>query len=127
GTGAPISLDFSQAAGAITGKLLPLDAAVTRLHVPGHGEFDVSVVDCANLVVFVSAESVGMTGDETPDQIDQNPDLKALLNAIRAQVADRVGLGDYWRSRRVPSTPMCVVVQRPLTYQPRSEEHTSEL
>src|SRR5690606_23197549 len=45
GTGAPISLDFSQAAGAITGKLLPLGAAVTTLPVPGYGEFEVSVVD----------------------------------------------------------------------------------
>src|SRR5690606_30885380 len=118
GTGAPISLDFSQAAGAITGKLLPLGAAVTTLPVPGYGKFQVSVVDCANLVVFVSAESVGMAGDETPDQIDQNSGLKAMLNAIRAEVAERVGLGDYWRSRSVPSTPMCVVVQRPLTFQP---------
>lgn len=118
GTGAPISLDFSQATGAITGKFLPLGAAMTLLTVPGHGQFEVSVVDCANLVVFVSADSVGMRGDETPDEIDHNVDLKTVLNAIRAEVAARVGLEEYWRSRSVPSTPMCVVVQRPLTYRP---------
>lgn len=118
GTGAPIRLDFSQASGAITGRLLPLGEAVTRLSVPNHGVVEVSVVDCANLVVYVAAEAVGMAGDETPAQIDQNSELTARLNAIRAEVAYRVGLGDYWSSRSVPSTPMCVVVQRPLTYQP---------
>ncbi|NYT36406.1 3-methylitaconate isomerase [Allopusillimonas soli] len=118
GTGAPIGLDFSRAAGAITGELLPLGGVMTHLSVPGYGSIDVSVVDCANLVVFVAADTIGMVGTETPEQIDQNDDLKKKLNAIRAEVAARVGLSQYWHSRTAPSTPMCVVVQRPSTYQP---------
>jgi hypothetical protein len=116
GTGAPIGLDFSRAAGAITGKLLPLGAATVSLAVPGYEAIDVSVVDCANLVVFVAADALGMSGIETPDQIDGNRDLVARIDAIRKTVAHKVGLGQYWDSRAVPSTPMCVVVQRPQTY-----------
>lgn len=117
GTGAPIALDFSRAAGAITGRLLPLGTAVVSLTVPGYGQIEVSVVDCANLVVFVSADALGMVGNETPSQIDGNAALVAKIDAIRSEVAHRVGLGDYWDSRKVPSTPMCVVVQQPLSYQ----------
>jgi 2-methylaconitate cis-trans-isomerase PrpF len=116
GTGAPIALDFSRATGALTGKLLPLGAPAVALDVPGHGSIEVSVVDGANLVVFVAAESLGMTGTETPDEIDGNKQLTAKIDAIRRQVAHRVGMGDYWESRAVPSNPMCVVVQRPGTY-----------
>jgi hypothetical protein len=116
GTGAPIALDFQRATGSMTGRLLPLGAPAVALQVPGHGSFEVSVVDGANLVIFVAAESVGMSGTETPDQIDHNAELVARLNAIRREVAHRVGLGDYWESRAAPSTPFCVVVQRPTAY-----------
>lgn len=116
GTGAPIGLDFSRTAGAITGKLLPLGAPTVSLAVPGYDAVDVSVVDCANLVVFVAADALGMSGTETPDQIDGNRALVARLDAIRKAVAHKTGLGEYWDSRAVPSTPMCVVVQRPQTY-----------
>jgi 2-methylaconitate cis-trans-isomerase PrpF len=117
GTGAPISLDFSRAAGAATGKLLPLGAAVTRLEVPGHGSVDISVVDCANLVVFAAAEAMGMTGTETPAEIDENKALVAKINAIRKEVAHRIGLGDYWDSRVAPALPFFVAVRKPMSYQ----------
>lgn len=117
GTGAPIALDFSGAAGAITGQLLPLGAPAVLLAVPDYGQIEVSVVDCANLVVFVSADALGMAGTETPAQLDSNAALVAKVDAIRRVVAHRVGLGNYWDARMAPSTPMCVVVQKPLTYQ----------
>jgi 2-methylaconitate cis-trans-isomerase PrpF len=116
GTGAPIALDFSRATGALTGKLLPLEAPAVNLDVPGYGTIEVSVVDGANLVVFVAAQSLGMTGTETPDEIDGNAQLTKKIDAIRKEVAYRVGLRDYWDSRAVPSSPMCVVVQHPRTY-----------
>jgi hypothetical protein len=116
GTGAPIALDFSQVTGSITGLLLPLGAACVPLKVPGHGVFDVSVVDGANLVVFVAADALGMRGTETPEEIDGNGVLTATINAIRREVAHKAGLGAYWDSRATPSNPMCVVVQHPRSY-----------
>ena len=116
GTGAAIDLDFAQATGAITGSLLPLGEAASRLEVPGHGSFEVSVVDGPNLIVLVAADAVGMRGTETPDEIDGNMALTQRLQAIRAAVAERVGLGDYWRSRAAPSNPMLVAVRPPVDY-----------
>lgn len=116
GAGAPIDLDFRQATGAITGKLLPLGGAINRIEVPGHGTLDVSVVDGPNLIVLVAAEDLGMSGIETPDEIDDNPELTGLMQRIRETIAVRTGLGDYWHRRAAPSTPMLVAVQSPRDY-----------
>lgn len=116
GTGAPIALDFSRATGAITGTLLPLGSASSRIEVPGHGPLDVSVVDGPNLIVLAAAEDLGMRGIESPDEIDGNAELTGLMQRIRETVAIRTGLGDYWRGRAAPSTPMLVAVQSPRDY-----------
>jgi 2-methylaconitate cis-trans-isomerase PrpF len=67
GTGAEIRLDFSQTAGAMTGKILPTGAPSDQLYVP---ELDrsltVSIVDVANAAVFFHAADVGLKGTEGP-------------------------------------------------------------
>lgn len=116
GTGAPIELDFKQATGSITGSLLPLGEIRSRLDIDGLGPVEVSVVDGANLVVLVAARDLGMQGTESPQHIDGNAPLVARMQAIRASVAQRLGMGDYWRSRAAPSNPMLVAVQCPSAY-----------
>ncbi|CAM4021192.1 PrpF domain-containing protein [Bordetella tumulicola] len=116
GTGAAIDLDFHLATGAITGALLPLGEATSRIEVPGHGPLNVSVVDGPNLIVLVCAEDLGMTGVETPDDIDNNAQLSGVMQRVREAVAVRTGLSDYWYSRAAPSTPMLVAVQSPRAY-----------
>jgi 2-methylaconitate cis-trans-isomerase PrpF len=116
GTGAPIDLDFHRATGAITGKLLPLGEAASVIDVPGHGPLTVSVVDGPNLIVLAAAEDLGMTGIETPDEIDGDAELTGLMQRIRESVAMRTGLGEYWHSRAAPSTPMLIAVQAPRDY-----------
>jgi 2-methylaconitate cis-trans-isomerase PrpF len=116
GTGSPIALDFSRAGGSATGKLLPMGAPSVQLPVPGYGTIEVSVVDCANLVIFAAADDLGMTCTETPAEIDANLPLVAKINAIRKEVAHRIGLGEYWDSRQVPALPLFFAVQRPVAY-----------
>lgn len=116
GTGAAIGLDFAAAHGSISGRLLPFHEAVTRLAVSGLGTIDVTVTDGANLSVFVAAADVGMSGIESPDEIDHDAALVARLNAIRREVAHRVGLGAHWDAAAAPSAPFCVVVAAPATY-----------
>jgi 2-methylaconitate cis-trans-isomerase PrpF len=116
GTGSPIGLDFSRSAGATTGKLLPFGEPLSMLDVPGHGSFEVSVIDCANLVIFVAASSLGMQGTEAPLDIDGNEQLVARINAIRQAVAYRLGLREYWDSRKAPATPFLVVVRESTSY-----------
>lgn len=116
GSGAPISLDFREAVGAITQKLLPLGEPITSLAIPGHGSLNVSVVDGPNLIVLVSAADLGMEGTETPEEIDRNRTLTHLMQNIRQSVAEAVGLGEYWHNRAAPSTPMLIALQSPRTY-----------
>lgn len=116
GTGASIGLDFSLTAGSKTNKLLPFDEPLTTLNVPGIGAIEVSVVDLGNLAVYLHAESLGMSGTESPIEIDANADLVARINAIRGVVAHRVGLGDYWDKGGEQATPKLVVVRAPADY-----------
>jgi len=116
GTGAPIGLDFGGAAGARTGKLLPLGAPTVTINVKELGPVAVSVVDMANLVIFVRAESLGMVGTEGPDEIDQDADLLLRINAVRREVAYAVGMRDYWDRSEVKGSPTLVVVREPKSY-----------
>lgn len=112
GTGAPIGLDFGGTAGAITGSLLPFGEVATRLAVPdlGNEEIEVSVVDCANLVVFVRAADVGLTARETPAELDAHSVAQPRIRAIRRAVAHRLGIGDYFDERPAPASPICVML-----------------
>ena len=116
GTGAAISLDFSQAVGAITGTLLPTGQTAEVLDVPGVGAVEMSIVDGANLAIYVHHTSLGMSGIESPEEIDADEDLKRRMDAIRQAVAYRCGLRAYWDSRMAPSTPMLIVLSRPANY-----------
>lgn len=116
GTGAAITLDFSQAVGAITGSLLPTGHTSEVLDVPGVGAVEVSIVDGANMAIYVDHGALGMSGIESPDDIDTDPDLKRRMDAIRQAVAYRCGLRDYWDARQAPSTPMLIVLRPPADY-----------
>lgn len=126
GTGAPIALDFKDAAGAITGRLLPLGDVRSILPVPGLGDVELSVIDCANLVIFVDARTLGMTGVEAPAEVDGDTALVARINAIRRAVAYRLGFGEYFDSRPAAATPFCVIVGAPGRYVSFSNGETVE-
>ncbi|TVO66821.1 4-oxalomesaconate tautomerase [Denitromonas ohlonensis] len=93
GTGAPIVLNFLDAAGAKTGKLFPTGQRIDRV-----GDIDVTCIDFASPLVFVAAESLGRTGHETRQELDADSDLKARLEAIRLEIALRAGMGDVRQS-----------------------------
>ena len=99
GTGAPIRLQFLEPGGAITGKLLPTGDVVEELDVPGVGRVDVSMVDAGNACVFVRAESLGLKGNETPDQIERDVRVMEALLAIRARASVAMRSRPTWRRR----------------------------
>ena len=92
GSGSPIRLDFLDPGGAITGRLLPTGRPADRLAVPGLGPIEVSMVDAAVAAVFVRAESLGLSGTESPQVIEQIPGLVERLLAIRAAAAMAMGI-----------------------------------
>ncbi len=93
GTGARIQLDFLDPAGAATGRLLPTGRPVDLLDVPGlPAPIEVSLIDATNAVVFLRAEALGLTGYETPDQIEAGDGIMDRLEAIRCAASLRMGL-----------------------------------
>lgn len=92
GTAAPIRLDFLEPGGSKTGRLLPTGNAIDRISLPGLGEIEASLVDAANPLVFVTAESLGMTGYEMPDAIGGDARLMGRLEAIRRRASVLMGL-----------------------------------
>lgn len=118
GTGAKIVLDFSDSAGAITGKLLPTGNVTDVLHVEGEGDFEVSLVDAANPLVFIRAKDLGLTGAETPQEIDSDGQLLAKIEKIRSFSAERVGLVDDWRkaTSEHPYVPFFAICAAPISY-----------
>lgn len=118
GTGAKIVLDFSDSAGAITGKLLPTGNVTDVLHVEGEGDIEVSLVDAANPLVFIRAKDLGLTGAETPQEIDSNAELLARIEKIRSFAAQKIGLVDDWRkaTSKRPYIPFFAICAPSMSY-----------
>lgn len=117
GTGAKIMLDFADTKGSATGKLLPTGKPREMLKTSA-GEFEVSMVDCANAMVFVKASSLGMKGTEGPKEIDGDKALLDKLEAIRGASAVAMGLAKSEEEAlaKSPAFPMIAVVSEPADY-----------
>jgi 2-methylaconitate cis-trans-isomerase PrpF len=115
GTGAPIRLRFEDPGGAVTGKLLPTGNRVDEVTLPGHGDLEVSCVDAGNPTVFVRAEDLGLTGSESPAEIDADADVLDTLENIRGQVAQWCGLvtDSKEAANRSPAVPKVALVSPP--------------
>lgn len=89
GTAAPVHLAFLDAAGAKTGKLLPTGAACEQID-----GLDVSLIDAAMPLMLVCAADLGLTGGETPAEIDADAERLARIETMRREAGRRMGLGD---------------------------------
>ncbi|HEX7475773.1 MAG TPA: PrpF domain-containing protein, partial [Dehalococcoidales bacterium] len=118
GTCAKIDLDFADSAGSITGKLLPTGNVTDVLQVEGLGEIEVSLVDASNPLVFLRAKDLGLTGAETPQEIDANTELLNRIEKIRCYAAEKIGLVDDWRkaTRERPYVPFVAICAPPVSY-----------
>lgn len=91
GTGAPIWMDFSQTGGSTTGRLLPTGSLTDRIEAAG-GEYEVSIVDAGNVVVFLEAAALGLKGTESCAELEADRALMARMEAIRAASAVKAGM-----------------------------------
>lgn len=90
GTGAKIVMDWSDSVGGITGSLLPTGKAKDVIEAGG-AKYTVSIVDAGNTVVFINAADLGITGVETPVQIDENGPLMERIEEIRGKACQMIG------------------------------------
>ena len=101
GTGAPIICNYLDIAGSVCGALLPTGRVADEV-----GGVEVTCVDYGMPVVLMRAADFGLDGNEHPDELDANEDLKQMLEYIRLQVGPRMNLGDV-ADKSVPK--MCLV------------------
>jgi 4-oxalomesaconate tautomerase len=89
GTGAPIVLNFLNAAGAKTGKLLPTGKVVDVVE-----GVEVSCVDLSSPLVFATATSFGKTGYESKRELDPDAAFFRRLESVRQAAARLMGMGE---------------------------------
>ena len=119
GTAARIMLNFLDAGGTFTGKTLPTNNPTDYIKLEDGREYEVSIVDCVNTLVFVRAEDIGQTGTEHPNEVNANTDLLDTLERIRVKAGIKIGLIKEGE-QVTPSThalPKIVMVSNPKDYQ----------
>jgi 4-oxalomesaconate tautomerase len=100
GTAAPVVLAFTDTEGSATGSLLP--TGNVRDSIDG---VDVTCVDNGMPVVVALAESFGLTGHETHEQLAADTALLKRIDAFRTKAGALMGLGDVSASS-VPKTAL---------------------
>jgi 2-methylaconitate cis-trans-isomerase PrpF len=117
GSGAKISMDFSDTVGSTTGKLLPTGNVVDVLTTKD-GSYSVSIVDAAIPVVFISAESLSLQGTESAKEIDAQPKLLERIESIRSEAAVKIGMAESpeGATAKSPYSPFIAIVSPPADY-----------
>lgn len=96
GTHAPITINFEDVAGSSCGALLPTGNAVDLVE-----GIEVTCIDNGMPVVCLAAADFGVTGYESPAELEANAELKARVESIRLAVGPMMNLGDV-TSKTVP-------------------------
>ena len=89
GTAAPIPVEFQDTAGSSCGALLPTGHAVDVVE-----GVEVTMIDNGMPCVVMRAADLGVTGYETPEQLEADTPLRDKLEAIRLKAGPAMNLGD---------------------------------
>ncbi len=89
GTAAAVRIDFEDIAGGSCGALLPTGNTVDVID-----GVEVTLVDNGMPVVVMRASDLGITGTESPTELEADEGLRARLESIRLQAGPLMQLGD---------------------------------
>jgi len=101
GTSAPIPIDFLDISGSSCGALMPTGNVVDIIN-----GAEVTCIDNGMPVVLLKAADFGLTGAESPAELEANESVKHQLEEIRLIAGPMMGLGDV-SNKTVPK--MCLV------------------
>ena len=107
GTAGELKVNFLDPAGAKTGKLFPTGAAREWLDLGAFGTIEATILDVSSPIVLVRAEDLGVTGGESPAQVDGNAALSEKLEAIRGAACVKLGFAKDLRdaTENSPAVP----------------------
>lgn len=89
GTAAPVMLNFMKVVGSKTGSLLPTGNPTDEIN-----GITVTCIDAAMPMVIGRATDFGVTGYEDKPTLDANGALYKLMEPIRREAGEQMGLGD---------------------------------
>lgn len=89
GSSAPILIDFLDIAGSSCGSLFPTGNSSDCIQ-----DTRVTCIDNGMPVVLLRAEDFGLTGAESPAELEDNQALRSRVEAIRLEAGKRMNLGD---------------------------------
>jgi 4-oxalomesaconate tautomerase len=104
GTAGPIVLDFEGTAGSSCGALLPTGNPLDDV-----AGYEATLIDNGMPTVVLRAADLGVTGTETPAELEANHALREALERIRLEAGSRMGLGDVEHS----TVPKLTLVSAP--------------
>lgn len=89
GTAAPIRLNFLDAWGSVTGALFPTGHRVDVID-----GTPLTCIDAAMPLMILRAADMGLSGRESPAELDADRALLARIEQLRRAAGERMGLGD---------------------------------
>ncbi|MXQ07295.1 4-oxalomesaconate tautomerase [Alphaproteobacteria bacterium GH1-50] len=104
GTAAPVPVEFRDTAGSTCGALFPTGQVADEIH-----GVTVTLIDNGMPVVVLNAADMGVSGRETPAELEANEPLRQRLEAIRRAAGPMMNLGDV----TVKSVPKLTMVSAP--------------
>ena len=100
GSAAPIPIEFRDTAGSSCGALFPTTNSTDVIN-----GVEATLIDNGMPCVVLHASEMGITGRESPEELDANEGLRQLLEEIRLQAGPMMGLGDV-TDKSVPKMTM---------------------
>ena len=101
GSAAPVLCSYKDLAGSICGGLLPTGSVLDVVD-----DVEMTCVDNGMPVVVLRAKDFGISGYESPHELNANENLKARLESIRLQIGPGMNLDDV-KNKTIPK--MCLV------------------
>lgn len=100
GTSAPVPIEFKDTAGSSCGALLPTGNVVDVIE-----GVEVTCIDNGMPVVVMRAADMGISGEESPEELEADAALRTRLEAIRLACGPLMNLGDV-AEKSVPKLTM---------------------
>ncbi|OBX07158.1 PrpF protein [Gallibacterium salpingitidis] len=103
---APIQIRFLDTEGSVCGALLPTGNVKDTFDIPNFGQLEATCIDNGMPIVLVRAADVKRTAYESVTELNNDTELKTILENLRLQAALKMGLGDV-KEKNYPK--MCLV------------------
>jgi hypothetical protein len=114
---AEVAVTFMNPTDADGASMFPTGHLVDSLEVPGFGRLQATMINAGIPTVFVNAEAIGFDGTELQGVINENSELLAKLETLRAHGAVAMGLiKDLSEAETRQHTPKIAWVGAPKAY-----------